>query len=180
MLNLFGAIATGLGRMLPGYLNGYRMAIQDNWNDLNQYNKVQQGQIQNAWSEAAFNPSYNQLLADTAMHQMNAIDAGGELGIKQLQWPGRAAQAAMMSSAAPGLTAAGINNTFGLYQQNAFERGLQQQMLPWYWQGLFNTQQPRYLPWSSQQPQQPMTPPSVQDPNAELRGRAGLPTVAGG
>ena len=49
--NFFGALGA-FSRALPGYVQGERMAVQDNWNDLNQYNKVQSGQIQNAWDEA--------------------------------------------------------------------------------------------------------------------------------
>lgn len=58
---MFGFLGA-LGRMLPGYMQGERMAVQDNWNDLNQYNKVQAGQIQNAFDEAAFNPRLSSLM----------------------------------------------------------------------------------------------------------------------
>lgn len=54
-MNLLGTISQ-FGRLLPGYIQGERMAVQDNWNDLNQYNQVQRGQIQNAYDEAVFNP----------------------------------------------------------------------------------------------------------------------------
>lgn len=52
MLNIFGAI----GSMLPGYVEGQRNAIKDNWDDLQNYNTVQAGQIQNAFDEATFHP----------------------------------------------------------------------------------------------------------------------------
>lgn len=54
-MSFFGVLGS-LSRMLPGFVQGERMAVQDNWNDLNQYNKVQAGQIQNAYDEAVFNP----------------------------------------------------------------------------------------------------------------------------
>lgn len=51
--SLAGLMA-GLGRMAPGYMNGYRQAITDNWQDLQNYNNVQAGQIGNAFNERVF------------------------------------------------------------------------------------------------------------------------------
>lgn len=48
--NIFGAFGA-LGRLLPGFMQGERQAIQDNWQDLQSYNQAQQGQIQNAFDE---------------------------------------------------------------------------------------------------------------------------------
>ena len=41
------------------YLNGVRLARQDNWNDLQQYNQVQQQQLRNAEAMATFSPRVN-------------------------------------------------------------------------------------------------------------------------
>lgn len=41
------------------YLNGMRLANQDNWNDLQQYNQVQQQQLRNAEAMATFSPRVN-------------------------------------------------------------------------------------------------------------------------
>lgn len=50
MLDFFGSI----GRILPGYVEGHRNAVKDNWDDLQNYNTVQQGQLANAFTEATF------------------------------------------------------------------------------------------------------------------------------
>lgn len=50
-MSFLGGFASALGRVLPGYVNGYRMAISDNWGDLNNYNKVQAGQLENMFNE---------------------------------------------------------------------------------------------------------------------------------
>lgn len=189
MLNLFGAIANGLGRMLPGYLNGYRMAIQDNWNDLNQYNRAQAGQLQNAWTEAAFNPSYNQLLAQTALQQLGALDASGEFMIKQQQWPGRMMRGGMLSAAAPGLTAAGIDNTYNMYQRQAMDNALYPDVVARYQEALRTPQMPfgqggmlnQGGLWNQVQQGMGMNPFNAQpfDAEGEARKRA-LPSAARG
>lgn len=46
----------GLANLLPGYVQGQRQAIQDNWQDLMNYNQVQQGQLSNAFTEATWQP----------------------------------------------------------------------------------------------------------------------------
>lgn len=61
----FGNLFAAIGRALPGFVEGERMAVQDNWNDLNQYNKVQAGQLENAFTEQTFNPRM-QIVYDAA------------------------------------------------------------------------------------------------------------------
>lgn len=46
----------GLANLLPGYVQGQRQAIQDNWQDLMNYNQVQSGQLSNAFTEATWQP----------------------------------------------------------------------------------------------------------------------------
>lgn len=46
----------GLASLLPGYVQGQRQAIQDNWQDLMNYNQVQSGQLSNAFTEATWQP----------------------------------------------------------------------------------------------------------------------------
>ncbi len=55
-LDIFGALGA-LARILPGYVQGERQAIEDNWQDMNQYNQVLQGQMQNAFAEETFDPA---------------------------------------------------------------------------------------------------------------------------
>lgn len=47
----FGSLFSAVGRALPGWIEGERRANQDNWKDLENYNSVQAGQMQNAWTE---------------------------------------------------------------------------------------------------------------------------------
>lgn len=61
----FGNLFAAIGRALPGFVEGERMTVQDNWNDLNQYNKVQAGQLENAFTEQTFNPRM-QIVYDAA------------------------------------------------------------------------------------------------------------------
>lgn len=43
--------------IFSGYLNGMRQANTDNWNDLTKYNDVQNGQLDNAFKMATFDPA---------------------------------------------------------------------------------------------------------------------------
>lgn len=45
-----------LASLLPNYIQGQRMAVNDNWNDLMKYNQVQQGQQANTFTEATWQP----------------------------------------------------------------------------------------------------------------------------
>jgi hypothetical protein len=63
-LNIFGALGA-LGRVLPGYVQGERQAVEDNWRDLNEYNRVQAGQYENAFTGATFNPRLS-MMTDAA------------------------------------------------------------------------------------------------------------------
>lgn len=47
----FDGFFSSVGQLLPGYLEGQRQAVEDNWNDLNQYNQVQEGQLENLFNE---------------------------------------------------------------------------------------------------------------------------------
>lgn len=51
--NFLGALGQ-IGRYLPGYIDGRERAIQANWNDLNQFNQVQAGQMSNAFAADTF------------------------------------------------------------------------------------------------------------------------------
>lgn len=80
----------GLANLLPGYVQGQRQAIQDNWQDLMNYNQVQSGQLSNAFTEATWQPRMNlfyenalrnnlQLQADRMnLRQMLAIEPWSE------------------------------------------------------------------------------------------------------
>ena len=73
--NFFGALGA-FSRALPGYVQGERMAVQDNWNDLNQYNKVQSGQIQNAWEYDQAAMSNIGVADSTQNYFLNSLNRG--------------------------------------------------------------------------------------------------------
>lgn len=55
----FGSLLGALSSVLPNYVQGQRMANQDNWNDLKNYNNVQAGQYANAFNAATWQPRLN-------------------------------------------------------------------------------------------------------------------------
>ena len=97
MLNIFGAF----GRLLPGYVQGERQAIQDNWQDLSNYNSVQAGQIQNAWNESIFNPSLSMVYDQMLASEMGLLNNGMDLLVNQMAFPGRLGQAGAFSAYGP-------------------------------------------------------------------------------
>lgn len=71
MFNIFGALGA-LGRFLPGYIQGREQAISSNWNDMNQYNQVQAGQLTNAFHELTFPLDYNRSIDNASMSRDRA------------------------------------------------------------------------------------------------------------
>lgn len=86
-MSFLGGLFQSFGRLLPGYMQGERQAVQDNWNDLNQYNKVQAGQLQNMFDENVMRPRM-QMVWD-AMRQQNygTTAMGQDLFMKSLGLP---------------------------------------------------------------------------------------------
>ena len=85
-MSFLGALGA-VGRLLPGYMQGERQAIADNWTDLNQYNKVQAGQLQNMFDENAMRDRL-QLMKDNAIiNNLQRWAAGLDLGVKAAQYP---------------------------------------------------------------------------------------------
>lgn len=69
-----------LGSLFPGYIQGQRMANQDNWQDLMNWNNVQAGQQSNLFTEATWQPRLN-IAWDNALNSgfqtgMNAWNTG--------------------------------------------------------------------------------------------------------
>ena len=50
----FDGFFSSLGQLLPGYTEGRQDAIEDNWNDMNQFNQVLAGQTENAFNLETF------------------------------------------------------------------------------------------------------------------------------
>lgn len=126
MFNL-GGFFGGIGRILPGYTEGYRNAISDNWNDLNQYNKVQAGQIQNAFDEAMFNPRLSMGWDAAANTRMGVNQNAMRLAQQRQVHPGMMQALQIQSEFMPAMAWA---NNWGLLSQ-AMGLGLGGQGFQW-------------------------------------------------
>lgn len=71
MLNFLGALSS----LLPGYIQGRRQAIADNWQDLQNYNNIQAGQLSNAFTEAAWQPRFDMLVDNTKRNNLATLRA---------------------------------------------------------------------------------------------------------
>lgn len=105
MLNIFGAF----GRLLPGYIQGERAAIKDNWNDLNQYNKVQAGQFQNAFDAATFNDRVSMVDHAFQNSEMGVFNNLMNMGINLARYPGDIGAADVYAQANPFIQAGMAN-----------------------------------------------------------------------
>ena len=86
-MSFLGGLFQSFGRLLPGYMQGERQAVQDNWNDLNQYNKAQAGQLQNMFDENAMRDRLQLLKDNVITNNFQRHAAGLDLGVKAAQMP---------------------------------------------------------------------------------------------
>ena len=86
-MSFLGGLFQSFGRLLPGYMQGERQAVQDNWNDLNQYNKVQAGQLQNMFDENVMPDRMNMVKDNAMINNYQRHAAGIDLGYKYAQMP---------------------------------------------------------------------------------------------
>lgn len=77
----------GLAGLLPGYINGRRQAIQDNWADLKNYNDTKAGQINNLWSEATFPLDFSRAWDNTQMSNWATDLAGQNYALNKMIFP---------------------------------------------------------------------------------------------
>lgn len=83
MLNFLGALSS----LLPGYIQGRRQAIQDNWQDLQNYNNIQAGQLSNAFTEGTWQQRMD-MMNDAAYNSgMNTINNGYNLATQAAWFP---------------------------------------------------------------------------------------------
>lgn len=111
----------GLAGLLPGYLQGQRMAVNDNWNDLMKYNQAQAGQLQNAFTEATFTPAVSSAYADAMRNYSNMwLDVFGATNAAAQQ-PFQWYNSMMLSANAQPLAQYNLWNWMTA-QQNAMQR----------------------------------------------------------
>lgn len=97
----FGSLFTALGRALPGFVEGERLANQDNWKDLENYNNVQRGQLENAWTEATWDPRLYNTWANAASNDIVLQASGMELANRLAAQPGQQTRNWLYSDYAP-------------------------------------------------------------------------------
>lgn len=97
----FGSLFTALGRALPGFVEGERLANQDNWKDLENYNNVQRGQLENAWTEATWDPRLYNTWANAANNDIMLQASGMELANRLAAQPGQQTRNWLFSDYAP-------------------------------------------------------------------------------
>ena len=85
-MNFFGVLGQ-LGRMLPGYVEGRRQAIQDNWQDMSNYNQIYHGQLQNAYDTATWEPQMEDRWRQSGMLDLAAKQALGNYNIWEQTLP---------------------------------------------------------------------------------------------
>lgn len=97
----FGSLLGAVSRVLPGYMEGERQAVRDNWQDLTNYNQVQQGQLGNLFLEGTM-PQRFQLFNDQAFRSsLQSTSDLINLGIQFYGAPARMYEASMQSRNAP-------------------------------------------------------------------------------
>lgn len=89
MFNFLGAIAS----LLPGYVEGRRQAIQDNWSDLSNYNQVRSGQLGNLFTEATWDDRLRQMNDATVNSGFNTLMNNWNTFLYGRSMPARVAQA---------------------------------------------------------------------------------------
>lgn len=87
-MNFFGALGQ-LGRILPGYVQGRESAINSNWQDLSNYNKIYHGQLANAYDAATWEPQMQDRWKQSALLDLAAKQAEGNYMIWDQSLPQR-------------------------------------------------------------------------------------------
>lgn len=113
----FGSLLGALSRTLPGYMEGDRQAVQDNWRDLNQYNQVQAGQLGNMWTEATWLPRLTMATNSAWDSTMNTAGNLMDLGTKYAYWPASLYQGQAVSQMAPWTAPLQAQLQYGTLQQ---------------------------------------------------------------
>lgn len=97
----FGSLLGAVSRVLPGYMEGERQAVRDNWQDLQNYNNVQMGQLGNLFLEGTM-PQRFQMFNDQAYRSsLQSIVDSINTAIQFYGAPGQMYGAATQSRNAP-------------------------------------------------------------------------------
>lgn len=165
MLNFLGALAN-VARLLPNYVEGQRMAVQDNWRDLQAFNQTQMGQLENMFVERTLPWRINMAADDAARSRMMTTLAGASTIENLWGLPGR-------------LRTVGLSNKYSpeMYQQ--FGESMLRQANSGGWSQSLGDFMPFFnggMGVQQQQQQQPMGGPD--DARSLMRQQTQQPTAA--
>lgn len=108
-MSFLGGFFSSLGSILPGFIEGERQAINDNWSDLKNYNVAQEGQLNNAFNEVTM-PARINMMEDAAYGSyLNSLNSAMMYDLNAAYQPGRLAYGDAFSIYAP-FIAPMINN----------------------------------------------------------------------
>lgn len=97
----FDGFFSSVGQLLPGYLEGQRQAVEDNWNDLNQYNQVQEGQLENLFNEQTMDERLQMMRDARDRAHMSTLNDAMTLELNQAYQPGRLVYGLQFSNFSP-------------------------------------------------------------------------------
>lgn len=111
-----------LASLLPGYVQGQRMAVNDNWSDLMKYNQAQQGQQANAFTEATWQPRLDMFYNSAYDSKMNTAGNFMDLMTKWWALPGMMGSSMVDSTYGPIARWQAYQNGFQLGGQNPYQQ----------------------------------------------------------
>lgn len=91
----------GLASLLPNYIQGQRLANQDNWQDLMNYNQTQQGQLSNLFTEVTWQPRLNMFDENALRNNLQMQSDKLDYQIKNALHPWQLGQAYAWSALTP-------------------------------------------------------------------------------
>lgn len=113
---MFGSLLGALSSALPGYVQGQRLAVGDNWGDLENYNRVQQGQYANAFTGATWQPRLNMVNNSAYQHELNTLGALNNALVQRAWLPYNVSSGQAFSQAAPYLMPEMVRQTMKAWQ----------------------------------------------------------------
>ena len=91
----------GLSSLLPGYVEGREKAIRSNFQDMKDYNQVQQGQVSNLYDIATFSNNVERDNIQTELANLTADRNFADMVLYWMGFPGQMAQQQAFSMSAP-------------------------------------------------------------------------------
>lgn len=129
MINFLGAISS----LLPGYIQGRRQAIADNWQDLQNYNNIQQGQLSNAFTKVTWQPRLNAFVDNVRLNNLRLLNGYMGTALQAVNFPRQVMQGQLGNMYGPAIDESNYLAQIKAYEQlfrNANSPGsLFQQML---------------------------------------------------